>query len=120
MATIGGRILNELVVSIDQRSHLIGFEKRSERVTVAKTNKRRRLGVQFRGMSGGSALTIGRVDPGSLGEQAGFLPGDVLLTVNDKSSAEYDMRALGALFGGSELLRIEVDRDGETKTVEIQ
>jgi predicted aspartyl protease len=117
---IGGRILDQLVVSIDQQNHLIGFKKTLHDKTVATSDKRRRLGIQFSGMSNMDALTIGRVDAGSLGEKAGLLPGDKLLTINDKPADEYGMPALGALFGGSEPLSIEVDRDGETQTVEIQ
>ena len=117
---IGGRILGQLVVSIDQKNHLIGFEKRLHDKTVAKTDKRRRLGIQFSGMSNIDSMTIGRVDPGSLGEKAGLLTGDALLTINGKPGEEYGMPALGALFGGSEPLRIEVDRDGETRLIEIQ
>ena len=115
---IGGKILGQLVVSIDQKNHLIGFEKRLHDKAVAKTGKRR-LGIQFSGRSNIDSLTIGRVDAGSLGEKAGFLPGDALLTINDKPVEEYGMPALASLFGGSESLRIEVDRDGETQLIEI-
>ncbi|MFB3106528.1 MAG: PDZ domain-containing protein, partial [Pseudomonadales bacterium] len=113
-------ILGDLLVSIDQQNHLIRFQKTGKVAVAANDNKPRRLGVQFRGFPSGSVLTIGRVDPDSLGEQAGLLPGDVLLTLNDKPTEQYGMSDLRALFGGSEPLTFEIERDGEAKTVEIK
>jgi hypothetical protein len=116
---IGGRILGDLVVSIDQRNHLIAFQKSGRDVIAANDNKPRRLGVQFRGMPGGSVLTIGRVDQGSLGEEAGFLAGDVLLTLNDKPTEQYGMSDLRTLFGSTEPLKFDIERDGVSKTIQI-
>ena len=116
---IGGRILNQFVVSVDQKNHLIGFQKSGRDVIAANDKKPRRLGVQFRGMPGGSVLTIGRVDPGSLGEEAGFLAGDVLLTLNDKPAEQYGTSDLRTLFGSAEPLKFDVERDGVSKTIEI-
>jgi hypothetical protein len=116
---IGGRILGELVLSIDQRNHLIAFQKSDSDAVAANDKKPRRLGVRFRGMPGGSVLTIGRVDPGSLGEKAGFLAGDVLLTLNDKPTEQYGMSDLRTLFGSSEPLKFDIERDGDSKTIEI-
>ena len=117
---VGGRVLGDFILSIDQENHLILFQKSAYEPVAAVDNAPRRLGVQFRGMPDGSALTIGYVESDSLGEQAGLLPGDVLLKLNDKPSEEYDMASLGALFRGAEPLRMEVDRDGEMQTIEIQ
>jgi len=117
---IGGRIMGDLLVSIDQQNHLIRFQKTGRVAVAANDNKPRRLGVQFRGFPGGSVLTSGNVDPDSLGEQAGLLPGDVLLTLNDKPTEQYGMSDLRTLFGGSELLTFEIERGGVAKTIEIQ
>lgn len=119
-ANVGSRILGDFVVSIDQKNHLIRFEKSARKTVAAAGGGPRRLGVQFRGMPGGSVLTIGYVEPGSLGETSGLLPGDVLLKLNGKASEEYDIGSLGALFRGGEPLRLEVDRDGDTQIIEIQ
>ena len=116
---IGGRILDQFVVSVDQKNHLIAFRKSGGDAVAANDKKPRRLGVQFRGMPGGSVLTIGRVDPGSLGEEAGMLPGDVLLTLNDKPTEQYGMSDLRTLFAGSEPLKFDIERDGVSKTIEI-
>jgi S1-C subfamily serine protease len=70
-------------------------------------------------MPGGGALTIGTVDPGSLGEQAGLETGDVLVGLNGKPAESYDMKALGALFRGSTPLHFEVMRNGEKRMLEI-
>lgn len=117
---VGGRILSDFVLSIDQQRNLIRFQKSAHKPVAAAGNAPRRLGVQFRGMPGGSVLTIGHVEPGSLGEKSGLLPGDVLLTLNDKPSEDYDMASLGTLFRGSEPLHLQVDRDGQMKSIEIQ
>jgi hypothetical protein len=116
---VGSRVLGDFVVSIDQKNHLIRFEK-SVSKKVAAAGGQRRLGVQFRGMPGGSVLTIGYVEPGSLGEKSGLLPGDVLLTLNGKPGEEYDTGSLGALIRGTEPLHLEVDRDGQTQIIEVQ
>lgn len=117
---IGGRILDQFVMSIDQQNHLVAFQKTGEKSVVANDNKPRRLGVQFRGMPGGKGLTIGRVDAGSLGEQAGFLAGDVLVTLNGKPTEQYGMSDLRTLFGGRDSLSFDIERDGESKTIVIQ
>ena len=64
-------------------------------------------------------LTIGRVDPDSLGGKAGLLAGDVLLTLNDKPTEQYGMSDLRTLFGSSEPLKFDIERDGVSKTIEI-
>lgn len=117
---VGGRVLGEFVLSIDQRNKLIRFQRSAMKPVAAAGNTPRRLGVRFRGMPGGSVLTIGYVEPGSLGEKSGLLPGDVLLTLNDKPTEEYDMASLGMLFRGSEPLTMEIDRDGQMRTIEIR
>ena len=114
---IGNHVLDQVVLSIDQKNKLVGMQK-SEAGT-KKVSSRRRLGISFRGMPGGSVLSVGGVESGSIAEKAGFLAGDVMLTLNGKPTEEYDMAALGALFGGSESLRFEVDRDGISRKIEI-
>ena len=117
---VGGRILGEFVLSIDQQNHLIRFQRHAHKPVAAAGNTPRRLGVQFRGMPGGSVLTIGYVEPGSLGEKSGLLPGDVLLTLNDKPSEEYDIASLGVLFRSAEPLHMGIDRDGQMRSIEIK
>ena len=117
---VGARVLRDFVVSIDQENHLIRFAKTKRKKESTADGTPRRLGVQFRGMPGGSTLEIGDVQPGSLGEQSGLLPGDVLTKLNGMPAEEYDMPTLGALIRGDEPLVLEVERDGETKTIEIQ
>jgi hypothetical protein len=116
---VGSRILGELVVSVDQRNQLIAFREPANRAAAANDNKPRRLGVMFQGMPGGSALTIAGVDPGSLGEKAGLMAGDVLLALNGKPTEQYDMSELGTLIRSSTPLRFDVERDGQSRTVEI-
>jgi hypothetical protein len=116
---VGSRVLSDFVVSIDQKNHLIRFEKSARKEVAAAGGGPRRLGVQFRGFPGGSRLTVGYVEPGSLGEKSGLLPGDVLLTLNDRASEDYDIASLGALFRSAEPLHMEIDRDGKLQTIDI-
>lgn len=116
---IGSGILSDYIVSIDQQNHLIAFAQPADGGAAAKANKPRRLGVQFKGMPGGSVLTIGAVGPGSLGEQAGLKVDDVMTGLNGKTTDQYDMSALAAVFGGSEILHIDIERDGKAMTIVI-
>ena len=116
---VGSRILSDFIVDIDQQNHLIRFQKAAPKRVMAASTAPRRLGVQFRGMPGGARLTIGYVEPDSLGEKSGLLPGDVLLTLNDKPSEDYDMASLGMLIRGTEPLHLEIDRAGKTQSIRI-
>ena len=78
----------------------------------ADAGEPRKLGVMFKGMGGGD-LKIASVVPGSLAETAGFLPGDKLVSVNDRPTADYDMSEFGKLFRSSTPLSFEVERGGE-------
>jgi predicted aspartyl protease len=117
---IGSGILADYLVSIDQKNHLIAFDEPADGGVAAKAGKPRRLGVQFKGMSGGGVMTIGAVGPGSLGEQAGLQSDDSLLAINGKSMDQYDMPALGALIGGFETLHLDIERNGEPISIEIK
>ena len=121
--TIGNGVLNDLVLKIDQKNNLLSLRTPDPVATTTvqseKTSgKPRRLGLQFRGMGGG-ALTVARVMPGSLGEQAGFMAGDILVELNGKPASDYDMAALGKLFKSAEPLHFVIDRDGEQHDIKI-
>ena len=116
-ANVGSGILRDFVVSIDQRNRLIRFRQNTNEAE--RDSRPRRLGVQFRGFPGGSSLTVGSVDSGSLGEQYGVMSGDVLVAVNDKPTGDYDMQALGAVIRGPDPLTLEFLRDGSPLTIEI-
>ena len=116
---IGNMILDEFALSIDQKNKLVAFRKTDGKSLVTANNKRRRLGIRFRGMPGGSVLNVASVDPGSIGEKAGFQAGDVMLTLNGRPTEEYDMSELGALFGSASPLNFEIDRSGTSVDIEI-
>ncbi len=117
---IGSGVMRDLVVSVDQRKNLIAFQTPTRNSAARANNKPRRIGVQFHGMSGGSQLTVAGVMPETLAAKAGLLAGDVLVALNGKPTENYDMSDLRALFGGTEPLRFELEREGESKTIEIQ
>ena len=114
---IGNHILDQVVLSIDQKNKLVGMQE--SEAGVQKVSSRRRLGVRFRGMPGGNNLNVAGVEPDSIAEKAGFQAGDVMLTLNGKPTGEYDMAELGALFGGNESLQFEIERDGNPRKIEI-
>jgi predicted aspartyl protease len=117
---IGSKVLADYLVTIDQKKHLIAFRKATEGVTAAD-NRPRRLGLQMRGMHGSeSTLTIAGVVPGSVGEQAGLLAGDVLVAINAKPTGQYDMAAMGSLFASKVPLELQVEREGKLLTIEIE
>ena len=120
--TIGNAVLNDLVLRIDQKNSLLSLRAADAATKTAQSEKQsgnpRRLGIQLRGMGGG-ALTVARVMPGSLGEQAGFLAGDQLVELNGKPASDYDMAALGKLFKSAEPLHFVIDRDGEQRDIKL-
>ncbi len=119
---IGGGILGDVVLSIDQGSRLLAMRAYDSgpQVTVSEaTSGPRSLGVQFRGMGGGP-LAVSNVIAGSLGERAGFKSGDVLNAVNGRATSDYDMSELRSLIQGSEPLRFDILRDGAPLTIEIR
>lgn len=141
---IGNQVLGDLVMSIDQRHGLLSLNRSElagdsvlQAAAIPQGPRRvmrnmgggtrgaandgsdpRRLGIQLRGMGGGD-LSISWVEPGSLGEQAGFQTGDVLQTINGRAASEYDMAELGALFRGNTPLQFEVQREGNRHTLDI-
>ncbi len=116
---IGSGILGDMLVSIDQQNSLISFVRPDPGSAKQKREKRRRLGVRFRGMSADGPLTVANVMPGSLAASAGFQAGDRLVSLNGKPSAEFDMAELGKLFGSSMPLNIGVERNGAVQMIEI-
>ena len=115
---VGSRVLGDYVLSIDQKNHLIRFQRNGSATDESSTP--RQLGVELRGMPGGNSLTVGRVEAGSLGEQAGLLAGDELVSVNGKPTGDYEMTELGALIRGNEPLTLQVERGGIATVIEIQ
>ena len=100
-ANIGSEILDGLVIVIDQRSRLLSIKEAEPQQTADQAAPvPRRLGVRFRGSPGGGLSEIAGVDPGSLGERAGFEVGDRVVSLNERSISEYDQQSLGHLIRG--------------------
>jgi len=116
---IGSRVLGEFEMTIDQKSKLIAFHSTKAQHLPTGSQPSRRLGLMFMGASGSSLLTVSDVGKGSLAARAGFLPGDTLLRINDKPATDYDTSELRRLFGSSEKLTFDIDRQGETLLIEI-
>ena len=106
-ALIGYQILQDLVVSIDQRSkrlRMLPAEK-----TAAPTGPARRLGVGL-GLRG-EVLFVSQVMEGSAGEAAGLKTGDVLLEIDGEPATHTGLRAA---LPGAEPVRLKVERGEET------
>lgn len=116
---IGSGVLSEFLTTIDQKHHLIRFERAGAEPSAQTAQQPRRLGLIFRNVPGNMDMTIGEVVPGSLAEQAGLAAGDKILTINGKVAAEYDMSELGALFRSTAPLSFDVERDGRRHTVAV-
>jgi predicted aspartyl protease len=127
-AHIGAHILDDLVLSVDQKNHLLAFQQ-PERSRVAKQATAetpatapagpRRLGVRFRGNPPAHFTEVASVDAGSLGERYGLQAGDQLVSLNGVPMADYNRGTLGSLIAGTELLRWVIERNGVRKTIEI-
>ncbi len=116
---IGGDIFSQMVMSVDQQKHLIAFRQPEEKV-IKTTNKPRRLEVEFRGMGGMGELSVGLVEPGSLGESAGFMTGDRMLSLNGVDIKDWDIQDMGTLIRSKQPLRFVIERTGQPVTIEIK
>ena len=122
IAHVGARILDELVISVDQKNHLLAFrraEPSSSAAPARMTDVPRRMGVRFRGSPSAGFTHVASVDPGSLGEGAGFQANDQLVSLNGQPISEYDQVALGTLIRGTAPLRRVVERAGVRHVIEI-
>jgi predicted aspartyl protease len=116
---IGSGILSNFQLLIDQKNRLIAFRKTAAPGVAVPDARPRRLGVQFQGTPGAATMTIARVMPGSLGERAGLLADDVLVAINNISTGEYDMAAMGSVFESDAPLELDIERGGERITIDI-
>ncbi|NNE48046.1 MAG: PDZ domain-containing protein [Rhodothermales bacterium] len=120
-ANIGSKVLDELLIVIDQRSRLLSIKEAEPRQQADQAAPvPRRLGVRFRGSPGGGLSEIAGVDPGSPGEQAGFEVGDRVVSLNERSISEYDQQSLGQLIRGPSDLTWVVERAGERLTIVVR
>jgi hypothetical protein len=126
-ANIGSAILNTLVVEIDSGSGRIAFRRAAGPETTQTREPAprppaspRRLGIRFRGFRGGGLREIAGVEPGSLGQQAGFEAGDIIVSLNARPMSDYDQTALGTLIRGATPLVWEIERAGEHHVIEVR
>ena len=137
---LGMGVMRDMVVAVDQRNSLISFTRAAGNhvqasaggpvrmmrrggpggAVMANPSERRQIGLAFMGMNDPGNLRVDTVIPGSLAEKAGFKAGDRLTTMNGRDLSDYSMADLGQLFGSSTPLVIEVQRDGDTRTLEIE
>jgi len=129
VGNLGGAVLNQFTLRIDQKNGLLALQPpRTEAASTgavrqaavsAPASQPRRIGVRFRGRPMDDIFVATDVMPGSLGEGAGLMVGDVLVDLNGRPIADYTMQTLGDLFRSDAPLRFEVMRDGERQILEI-
>lgn len=96
---------------------IVGFDRpRLERIAAQVT--RPRLGLRVR--DGASGIEIDAVHPGSLGEQVGLRPGDVIEALDGRSirSAD-DLAGLGEQLRSGPAPTLQVRRGGERLTLRL-
>ncbi len=120
---IGGEVLRDFLMTIDQTNQLVRFEKirrdRREQHHSAADSPRK-LGLMLRNRPGNSAMVLATVIPDSLAENAGLQAGDELVALNGLPIDQYDMSDLGELFKGATPLRFEVQRAGKAMIMKIE
>lgn len=116
-ANIGGQILKDARLTIDQRSRLPALRPYPAGTRLRTVAEERRVGVGIN--PGQDPPAILSVEAGSLADNAGLHVGDVILRLNGKSLSERGP-GLGQLFRGNEPLVFEIERDGEAMTIEIR
>lgn len=81
-----------------------------------KENRYVGVGITVRFREDGTGLDILQVEPGSSAQQAGVLPGDVLVQVQDTAVAGMEVQAVADMIRGEEggQVKIAVSRDGQT------
>ncbi len=65
------------------------------------------------------APIIGYVVDNSPADRAGMLPGDVVTAVNGKAMTFSDLRIAAAMSGKGESITFDINRDGETLTIQV-
>ncbi|GJL95386.1 MAG: zinc metalloprotease [Hyphococcus sp.] len=62
---------------------------------------------------------IGAITPDSAAQEAGFEPGDEIVSVNGRSISKFNELYDIVLLSGGDELRVEVERNGATQTIEV-
>ncbi len=124
---IGQSILSDMVISVDQRNRLLAFRPSQpvERKVAAEQraeagDQPRTLGIRFGGGPGLSLANVSDVADGSLGEQAGFQAGDIIVSLNETPMADIGVAQLGTLIRSEQPLRFVVDREGDMVHIDIE
>ncbi|MBT8484524.1 MAG: PDZ domain-containing protein [Phycisphaerales bacterium] len=117
-ANLGGVVLSQFAVTIDQRAKRIRFSPGvATQEPVRMSGRRPTYGVML-AMGPTGPVPVRGVVPGGIAERAGLRADDVIVAVNGTPVDELDMTARGAAFRAASI-RLTVDRGGETHTIEM-
>lgn len=117
--TLGGEILSRFHVVINFPQEKIFLKPTSEFNKAFYFNL---SGISVRAK--GSSLTafeVSEVRPSSVAEEAGVLPGDNILAINNIPTRELRLAQINAMFNSKpgRKLRLEINRNGEKKIIEL-
>lgn len=105
----------------DQWSYYVSAEEYAAYVE-NKNNSYVGIGVTVAQLPDGSGFDIQQVDPGGSAKEAGILPGDVIVAVEDTPAAELDLNGIRDKIRGEEntCVTLTILRDGEEKPFVLQ
>ncbi|MCX7636470.1 MAG: aspartyl protease family protein [Cyclobacteriaceae bacterium] len=117
--TLGGELLSRFTV-------VINFPQ--EKIYLRPNNQLRRefyfnmsgLNIRAKGASL-NMFEVSEVRAGSAGEEAGILPGDLILSINNMPTSSMKLEHINALFNSKpgRKLRLTISRAGQNKSVEV-
>ncbi|MCS6973080.1 MAG: aspartyl protease family protein [Cyclobacteriaceae bacterium] len=117
--TLGGELLSRFTV-------VINFPQ--EKIYLKPNNQLRRefyfnmsgLNIRAKGASL-NMFEVSEVRAGSAGEEAGILPGDLILSINNMPTSSMKLEHINALFNSKpgRKLRLTISRAGQNKSVEV-
>lgn len=113
-ANIGGQVLQLFVVTIDQAHHRVRFARND--AGPIRMSGRYSLGIMLRPQP--DALVVEDVAPGRPAERAGIHKGDRIVKLNGRRVADLKPGEPRELMGKPEVLKITVERDGQTIELE--
>ncbi len=98
----------------DQWSYYVSAEEYAA-YTENKNNSYVGIGVTVAQLPDGSGFDIQQVDPGGSAKEAGILPGDIIIAVEDTPASELDLNGISNMIRGEVNTRVTITvlRDGE-------
>lgn len=117
--TIGGEILSRFIVIINFPREKIYLKPNSEFKKAFYFNL---SGIYVRAKGSSlNAFEVSEVRPSSVAHQAGVLPGDKLVAINNIAASELKLNQINGMFNSKpgRRMKLEIIRDGQKKIIEF-